>query len=125
MGKLFLDKFVIEEGFSSTEDYIQERLNGNTPWIGFPNLDYYLSLFKNNFLRVNNIIQTSDRGIIDESYEIIDNDGNLRGVTEISCHQGMKGIFSPKKILIGERISAGWAVYGRTLEKNIYLMKKD
>ena len=30
-------------------------------------------------------------------------------------------IFSPEEILIGERISDGWAVYGRTLEKNIRL----
>ena len=66
----------------------------------FPNLDYYLSLFENKYLRIGNCIRTSDRGTIDEFYQIIDERGNLRGITEIPTHQGMKGIFSPEEILI-------------------------
>ncbi|MEK6827527.1 MAG: hypothetical protein AABX99_03540 [Nanoarchaeota archaeon] len=125
MKKLFLDKFVTEKKFSSTEEYIESRVKQRVPWIAFPNLDYYLSLLKNNFLVINNVIRTSDRGFIDECYLIIDREGNLRGITEISFHQGRNGIFKPEEILTGERISDGWTIYGRTLEKNIYLMKKD
>jgi len=125
MEKLFADKFVKEKGFNSTEEYISNQIKGHTPWIEFPNVDYYLSLFKNNFLLINNVIRTSNRGIIDECYAIIDKEGNLKGITEISTYQGMKGIFKPEEILIGERISDGWEIYGRTLEKNIELQYRN
>ena len=125
MGKLFLDEFVIKEGFSSTEDYINYYLKGNAPWIDFPNLDYYKSLFENNYLRIGNCIRTSDRGNIDEFYQIIDEKGNLRGITEIPTHQGMKGIFSPQEILIGERISANWCIHSQTFKKNIRLRENE
>ena len=121
MTKLFLDEFITREGFSSTEDYIDYYVKGHAPWIEFPNVNYYFSLLENNFLKIHNVVRTSD-GVMDECYEIIEN-GMLRGITEISAHQGMKGIFSPKEILKGERIFRNWAVYGKILERNIYLMK--
>jgi len=123
MEKLFTDEFIIRKGFSSTEDYIEESVKQRIPWIKFSNLDYYKSLFKNNYLRIGNCIRTSDRGDIDEFYQIIDEKGNLRGVTEIPAHQGMKGIFSPEEILIGERISEYWTLHYQTLEKNLRLNK--
>ncbi len=123
MGKLFLDEFITKKEFSSTEEYIEEYVKQRVPWIEFSNLDYYKSLFENNYLRIGNCIRTSDRGNVDEFYQIIDERGNLRGVTEIPAHQGMKGIFSPEKILIGERISDYWCIHFQTLQKNIYLMK--
>jgi hypothetical protein len=119
MKKLFADKFVTEKGFASTEEYISNQIKDHTPWIEFPNLNYYLSLFKNNFLLINDVIRTSDRGIIDECYAIIDREGNLKGITEISEYKGKKGIFKPEEILIGERISDGWMIYGRILKKNL------
>ncbi|MCK9568126.1 hypothetical protein M0R72_04200 [Candidatus Pacearchaeota archaeon] len=120
MEKLFVDEFITRKGFSSTEEYIKNYISQRVPWIEFPNLDYYLSLFENDFLRIGNGIRTSDRGSIDEFYQIIEN-GMLRGVTEINAHQGMKEIFSPKEILKGKRISANWSTHFQTLEKNIYL----
>jgi hypothetical protein len=125
MGKLYLDKFVTEKGFSSTEEYIESYVNQRVPWIDFSNVNYYLSLFENNLLKVGNCIRTSDRGIIDEFYQIIDERGNLRGVTEIPTHQGIEGIFSPQEILIGERISANWSIHYQTLGKNLRLKKRD
>ena len=122
MKKLFLDEFITRKGFPSTEDYIEEAVKQTIPWIEFPNFDYYKSLFENNYLRIGNCIRTSD-GNIDEFYQIIDEKGNLRGVTEISTHQGMKGIFSPEKILIGKRISDYWTIHFQTFQKNIYLME--
>ena len=99
MEKLFADKFVTELGFSSTEEYIENYIKQRVPWIDFPNLDYYKSLFENNYLRIGNCIRTSDRGIVDEFYQIIDEKGNLRGITEIPAHQGIEGIFHPEEIL--------------------------
>lgn len=118
---MFLDEFVTEKGFSSTEDYIKDYVKQKVHWIDFSNLNYYLSLFENKFLMVGNCIRTSDRGIIDEFYQIIDKEGNLRGVTEIPTHQGMEGIFPPEKILIGKRISSNWSIHYQTLGKNIRL----
>jgi hypothetical protein len=125
MEKLFADKFVTERGFASTEEYISYHIKGNTSWIEFPNLHYYLSLIKNNLLVTNNVVRTSDRGVVDECYLIIDRKGTLRGITEIAEHQGMKGIFKPEEILKGQRISDGWMIYGRTLEKNIELQHRN
>jgi hypothetical protein len=124
MEKLFVDKFVTKQGFSSTEEYLDYYLKNNAYWIGFPNFYYYQSLFKNNFLRIGNCIRTSDSGIIDEFYQIIEN-GMLRGITEIATHQGMSGIFPPEEILKGKRISDGWTTHRQTFEKNIYLMEKQ
>jgi hypothetical protein len=126
MKKLFSDKFVTEKGFSSTEEYILDEIDENVPWIAFPNLKYYLSLLKNNFLVVNNIIRTSDRGIIDECYKIINDKGYLEGIIKgLSMYQGKEGIFKPEEILVGERISDGWMIYGRILEKNIQLNQRN
>jgi hypothetical protein len=125
MEKLFFDEFVKQLGFSSTEDYIESYVKQRVPWIDFPNLNYYRSLFENNYIRIGNCIRTSNRGLIDEFYQVMDEKGNLRGVTEIPAHQGMKGIFSPEEILIGERISSNWCVHHQTLGKNFRLNKRE
>jgi hypothetical protein len=125
MKKLFIDDFITKKGFLSTEEYIESYVKQMVPWIDFSNLDYYKSLFENNYLRIGNCIRTSDKGNIDEFYQIIDEKGNLRGVTDIPAHQGMKGIFSPEEILIGERISSNWCVHYQTLGKNFRLNKKE
>jgi hypothetical protein len=125
MEKLFVDKFVKQLGFSSTEEYIEDYVKQRIPWINFFNLKYYESLFENNYLRIENCIRTSNIGDIDEFYAIIDEKGTLRGITEIPAHQGKKGNFSPEEILIGERISAGWHIHYQTLQKNLHLRKDN
>ncbi len=119
MKKLFADDFVTEKGFPSTEDYIRHSLENNVDWISFPNVDYYNSLFDSGFLKIGDAIRTSNQGIIDECYCVIAR-GNLKGITNIATHQGMKGTFAPEKILIGERISDGWSVYRKVFEREVY-----
>lgn len=124
MEKLFADKFVTELGFSSTEEYIENYIKQRVPWIDFPNLDYYKSLFENNYLIIGNCIRTSDRGMIDEFYQIIDEKGNLRGITEIPAHQGIEGIFSSRRNFTVKEFPTG-AVYERIFEKNIHFNHRN
>ncbi len=96
------------EEYISLEDYIQQSIEGNVPWICFKDFADFRYLFEKNLLRSGFHIRTSNQGIVDEMYQITD-DGNLEGLA-CRTYQGEKGIHEPEKILIGQRISAGWSV---------------
>ena len=107
MGKLYLDEFVLEQGFSSTEEYIQSCLNELRAPL-FNNIKYYQSLWSNGLIAKGFSIRTSDAGIIDRHYWV-DADGNLVGATE-GPYPGEEGTFKPENILSGKRISSGWTI---------------
>ena len=114
---LFIDKFITEEGFESTESYVLNQLLDNASWVKFSSLQYYLSLINQKWLVKGDIIRTSNKGIIDEHYRIYSDDGKLEGITNTPIYQGQKGIHLPKKILTRERISSGWSVTAETFKR--------
>ncbi|MDD5133140.1 MAG: hypothetical protein PHD81_02560 [Candidatus Nanoarchaeia archaeon] len=107
MGQLFLDDFIREQGFNSTEEYIYCRLEEQSA-LYFQSLDHYKNLFENGLIKEGMVIRTSDRGLIDRTYSV-DNQGNLVGITS-GTYPGENGIFKPEEILVGNRISDGWTI---------------
>jgi hypothetical protein len=98
------------EKYNSIEDYIQHSINGHVGWLTFKDLKDFESLLEKDLLNDTMQIRTSDRGIIDECYQIT-KEGMLEGITEIVFYQGIEGIHKPEDILKGERISDGWIVF--------------
>lgn len=96
--------------YSSIKEYIQKSIEGNVPWITFKDLGDFEVLYQKGLLRESMQIRTSDKGIVDQMYQIT-KDGKLEGIVGIPVFAGKKGVHNPKKILNGWRISAGWSIY--------------
>lgn len=108
MGKLFCNEFIMKQGFTSTEDYIQDCLDERIP-ARFDNAEHYRSLLGAGLIQEGFSIRTSNAGVVDCHY-FVDSEGNLVGDAGNHPHSGREGVFSPEEVLSGERISSGWTI---------------
>ncbi|MCX6707533.1 MAG: hypothetical protein NT001_05340 [Candidatus Woesearchaeota archaeon] len=108
MDSLFIDNFVRDMGFETTEDYIENCLEERDPLL-FDSVKYFTSLYSAGLLPEGVCIRTSDKmRNIDHTY-CVDGQGNLVGITNCP-YPGEKGTFKPEEILIGERVYSGWTI---------------
>ncbi|MBU0929709.1 MAG: hypothetical protein KJ623_01405 [Nanoarchaeota archaeon] len=107
MGILYIDDFVKEKGFDSTEEYLKNCIE-KMRCPHFNSFEYFKNLYDNKLIIEGAIIRTSDRGLIDRCY-FVNKEGNLVGITA-GPYPGEEGTFKPEDILIGKRISDGWTI---------------
>lgn len=107
MEKLFVDDFVRNKGFETTEDYLrfchEERIPPR-----FKSARFFSDLYSHRIIKPGFIIRVYSSGGYDEHYEVTD-EGKLEGVIA-EAHSGKEGVFEPEKMLNRDKLSFGWTI---------------
>ena len=106
---MYIDDFVRDQGFESTEKYVKHCYQNHMPlWLKGPR--YFTGLFIAEVIRPFTglrIFYVS--GGQDASYMITE-EGKLEGISHIPCHRGLEGIYEPEELLSNENAPDGWSV---------------